>query len=263
MTDDQLGPVICPQDTLAVGAEMTCTVTGTAEIGQYANVATVTGTGTAGTTVTDDDPSHHFGTVVEIDLEKFVNGEDADEPPGVEVPVGDPVVMTFEVTNPGNIPVLDVAVTDDQGLAVTFTGGDTDGDAELDPGEVWTYEADLGPASPGRFDNLGLVTGNDGQEVVTEVTDIDPAFAGAVAPPPQSLARHLREAPTDRGRHRQARPPRPAPPHRRPGRPGRGPRPAARSTPPTRGRLSSRPIVTVSPTSARAPAPAIAPAAGR
>jgi hypothetical protein len=182
LTDDQLGPVTCPQTTLAVGEEMTCTATGTAELGQYANTATVVGTDAAGDIVTDDDPSHHFGVDRRLDITKFVNGDDANSPPGLDIPVGEPVTMTFEVTNPGNVPMLDVVVTDDQGLAVAFTGGDTNGDGALDPGEVWTYEAPLGPATPGRFDNIGTVTGHDGLE--TEVTDNDPAFAGTVAPGP-------------------------------------------------------------------------------
>ena len=63
--------------------------------------------------------------------------------------------MTFDVTNPGNIPIRDVEVTDDRGLVITFTGGDTDGDDELDPSETWTYRADVGPAIPGRFDSVG------------------------------------------------------------------------------------------------------------
>jgi hypothetical protein len=181
LTDNQLGPVTCPQSTLAVDEEMTCTATGTAGLGQYANIATVTGTDPTGAAVTDDDPSHHFGADRRLDIEKFVNGDDADTSPGLEIPVGDPVTMTFEVTNPGNVPMEDVVVTDDQGLAVTFTGGDTNGDGALAPGETWTYEAPLGPATPGRFDNKGTVTAHDGFEV--EVTDVDPAFAGAVAPP--------------------------------------------------------------------------------
>ena len=32
--------------------------------------------------VSDDDPSHYFGFVSEIHVEKYVNGEDADEAPG-------------------------------------------------------------------------------------------------------------------------------------------------------------------------------------
>src|SRR5690606_31717846 len=82
------------------------------------------------------DPSHHFGVDRRLAITKFVNGEDANEPPGLDIPEGETVVMTFEVTNPGNVPILDVVLTDDQGLAVAFTGGDANDDGALDPGEV-------------------------------------------------------------------------------------------------------------------------------
>ncbi len=60
VTDDQGVVVSCPKDTLAVGESMTCTASGTATAGQYANVGTATGEGD-GTSVTDSDPSHYFG----------------------------------------------------------------------------------------------------------------------------------------------------------------------------------------------------------
>jgi uncharacterized repeat protein (TIGR01451 family) len=184
VVDDQGVEVTCPQATLTVGEEMTCTARGTSVIGQYANTGTATGTSPTGE-VTDSDPSHYFGSVSDIDIEKFVNGQDADEAPGVEIPVGDPVVMTFEVTNPGNIPILGVDVIDDQGLDLTFLGGDTNGNDELDPGELWRYEANLGRATPGRFDNLGTVNGLDLLE--NPLTDDDPVFAFAAQPPEPGL----------------------------------------------------------------------------
>jgi hypothetical protein len=188
VTDDQGVEVTCPADTLPIGGSMVCTGSGPAELGQYENVGTVVATGIppegevgVAQQVTDSDPSHYFGFVSQIDITKFVNGEDANTSPGVQVPVGDPVVMTFVVTNSGNIPITNVEVVDDQGLAVAFLGGDTDGDEELDPGETWNYEAPLGPATPGRFDNVGTVTGFDSLE--QPVTDNDPAFVFAAAPP--------------------------------------------------------------------------------
>ena len=57
VTDDQGVPVTCPSATLAPEASMTCTApAGTAEPGQYENLATATGTGTGGRTVRDSDP---------------------------------------------------------------------------------------------------------------------------------------------------------------------------------------------------------------
>ena len=65
VTDDQGVAVTCPQDTLAVGESMSCTATGTAVLGQYANVGTVTGIAPDGSMVTDSDPSHYLGVPAE------------------------------------------------------------------------------------------------------------------------------------------------------------------------------------------------------
>jgi len=40
-----------------------------------------------GPDVTDDDPGHYFGADPAIDLEKYVNGDDADTPTGPSVSV--------------------------------------------------------------------------------------------------------------------------------------------------------------------------------
>jgi len=47
--------------SLAVGASATCTATGTAVAGQYANIGTATGTPPVGPNVSASDPSHYFG----------------------------------------------------------------------------------------------------------------------------------------------------------------------------------------------------------
>ncbi len=63
VTDDQGVSVSCPATTLAVGATMTCTASGTATVGQYANIGTVTAMTPEGASVSDDDPSHYFGEI--------------------------------------------------------------------------------------------------------------------------------------------------------------------------------------------------------
>ncbi len=66
VTDDRLVAVTCPATTLAAGASMTCTASGTAVEGQYRNLGTVaanwTVVATSGT-VSDTDPSHYLGVL--------------------------------------------------------------------------------------------------------------------------------------------------------------------------------------------------------
>jgi uncharacterized repeat protein (TIGR01451 family) len=61
VTDDQGVTVTCPKDTLTPGESMTCTATGTAVAGQYANLGTVEAKYND-ETVSDSDPSHYLGT---------------------------------------------------------------------------------------------------------------------------------------------------------------------------------------------------------
>ena len=100
--DDQGVTVSCPATTLAAGASMTCTASGTAVAGQYANLGSVTAMSTGGE-VSDSDPSHYFGVTAAIDIEKATNGDDADTPTGPQIPVGDAVTWTYVVTNTANV----------------------------------------------------------------------------------------------------------------------------------------------------------------
>ena len=70
VTDNRGVAVTCPATTLAIDAEMTCTATGVSQLGQYANIGSVTATAAGGGTFTDTDPSHYFGSVSRIDVEK-------------------------------------------------------------------------------------------------------------------------------------------------------------------------------------------------
>jgi hypothetical protein len=61
------------------------------------------------------------------------------------------VTFTYDVTNPGNVPLSNVTVTDtftttgaitsSGSFTPTFIGGDSNGNGLLDPGEVWVYQA--------------------------------------------------------------------------------------------------------------------------
>ena len=58
-----------------------------------------------------------------------------------EVYIGDNIVFGYFVTNPGNVPLHNVSVTDNVTGGTTYQSGDTDGDSELDTGETWFYIA--------------------------------------------------------------------------------------------------------------------------
>ncbi|MEN8239196.1 MAG: SdrD B-like domain-containing protein [Actinomycetota bacterium] len=106
VTDDVLGAISCPETSLAVGASMTCTVSGAATAGQYANIGTVTGNAVTGAPVGDSDPSHYFGSDPAISIVKDV------EPGTIPGDEASEVTWTITVTNTGNVPLHDVTVTD-------------------------------------------------------------------------------------------------------------------------------------------------------
>ncbi len=148
---------------------MTCTATGTATRGQYEN----NGIGRPPTrALSDEDPSHYFGAVSRVRIKKFTNGRDAQRPTGPIIRVGDPVTWTYRVSNPGNVLIKSLRVTDSERRRPRFVSGDADGDRDLDPGEVWVYEG-TGTAREGQYRNVGSVNGLDVLE--RRVEDDDPS----------------------------------------------------------------------------------------
>src|SRR5262249_56551557 len=121
VTDDKLGP-ICSTGPMAVGASTSCTQTGSAVKGQYentgtaaANIDTLTSTGEIKTvTVTARDIDHYFGADPNVAIVKKTLGTDNNVPPGPIKLVGSPVQWTYSVTNTGNVPLVDLTVTDDK-----------------------------------------------------------------------------------------------------------------------------------------------------
>jgi uncharacterized repeat protein (TIGR01451 family) len=164
VVDDQGVTVDClGQVTLAAFASMTCTATGTATVGQYSNLGTVTGDSTGNGPVTDSDPSHYFGVTAEVDIEKSTATSasgpwfDADAPTGPYIPIGDDVFWQYEVMNLGSTPLANVVVTDDQGVTPVYQSGDTNGNDLLEAGETWIYTAS-GVAVAGQYENVGTAT---------------------------------------------------------------------------------------------------------
>lgn len=178
---------------LAPGESFTCIADGTETPGQYANLGSVVATGPEtvavdgaslpGVQVADDDPSHYFGSVASIDIEKATNGEDADEQTGPRVPVGGAIEWTYVVTNTGNVALTDVLVTDDREAAASIDcagSGSNLVPGPLAPGGSFTCIA-RGTSKAGQYANLGTVTAAgpdttdvDGQTVPgVSVTDED------------------------------------------------------------------------------------------
>ena len=187
VTDSDPGViVVCTMDTLAGGllppAFMTCTAAGVATIDQYSNVGEVEGKPVDGDTplglpIDDDDPSHYFGYFADVSIEKSTNGFDADGPAGPSILVGQPVNWLYEITNVGNVPLIEIDVTDDQLGAVScpFT--------TLLPGISMDCTA-MGVAVEGPYANLGTVLAKPtdfiGQPLPGTVTDNDPSHYNGV-----------------------------------------------------------------------------------
>jgi hypothetical protein len=149
-----------------------------AEAGQYANLGTVVGH-YGDVEVSDSDPSHYLGVIPPapaIDIEKATNGEDADEPTGPEILVGDPVEWEYVVTNTGDVDLTDVTVTDDQLGAIC-------GVSFLAVGDSFTCTVS-GVAEAGQYANLGTVVGHYGD---VEVSDSDPSHYFGVEPEPPCI----------------------------------------------------------------------------
>jgi hypothetical protein len=181
VVDDQGETVTCVgTGTLAPGASMTCSASDTVtELGPYRNVGRVTAdfSGPAGSgTVTASDPSHYLG-VSPVRIKKFTNGEDADEPPGPSILVGDPITWRYVVTNIGLTPLSAISVVDDKETVVCPTTG------TLAPGATMTCSAE-GTAAFGFYRNVGTVTATRTLGGITAtVTDSDAShYRGVLTP---------------------------------------------------------------------------------
>ncbi|RYE75050.1 MAG: hypothetical protein EOP19_26680, partial [Hyphomicrobiales bacterium] len=163
VTDIKVGTVTCPQTTLAVGASMSCTpktytlTQADVTAGKVDNTATVTGKGSNGVTVTDDDsvtttvPANPAivldktaGSITDVDG----NGPD----------VGDTITYSFKVTNTGNVPLNPVSVSDPKVGTVTCSPN------QLAPGANVTctaaaYVLTQADVNAGKVDNTATATG--------------------------------------------------------------------------------------------------------
>ena len=145
--------IACPTVERILPTEsVTCVASGTAKAGQYENVGTVDAFDVLEKPLSDTDPSHYFGAVPAIDVEKATNGQDADAAPGPRIPIGDPVTWTYVVTNKGNAPLTSVTVSDDKVGVIACPA------TALAPAASMTCTA-KGTAQAGQYANLATATG--------------------------------------------------------------------------------------------------------
>jgi uncharacterized repeat protein (TIGR01451 family) len=159
-------------DTLAVGDSATRTFTYTVTADDpdpLTNTVTASGTG-ADSDQTVSDQAECSTDVVHPTIDLVKDG------PAL-AHVGDTITYTFTVTNPGDVDLFDVTLSDpicDPGT-LHFVGGDTQGavrlgavggDGILSPGEVWTYECThvVTAEDPDPLPNTATVTAIDSQE---------------------------------------------------------------------------------------------------
>lgn len=113
---------------------------------------------------------------------------DDDGTPGLTA--GDTISYTVEVTNPGNVSLTGVTVSDPL-APMTFQSGDTDSDFRLDPDETWIYTGSYTVTSfdlatngggDGDIDNTVTVDTNETPpETASQQTPINPDVSMLVA----------------------------------------------------------------------------------
>lgn len=175
VNDSVIGPVTCPQTTLAAGASMTCNANYQATPANFTagvinNTVTVTGTPPTGPAVTDSDsdtiPAAGGNPAIEVEKSHT---------PGAFT-AGTEITYTFDVTNTGNVPLTDLVLVD----SVLGTIADCD-DRDLAVNGTTqcraTYTATGADVAAGTIDNEVKATGTDpaGNDVSDTDTDTIPA----------------------------------------------------------------------------------------
>ena len=76
---------------------------------------------------------------------------------------GDAITYTYTVTNPGNVPLSNVSVTDDMIEDVIYQSGDTNEDSTLDIDETWVFTAtyNVTAGDPTPLVNTAAAAGTD------------------------------------------------------------------------------------------------------
>jgi hypothetical protein len=117
------------------------------------------------------------GITPSIHIEKYTNGIDVVSADASNIPIisqSCPVNWTYKVTNDGNLPLSNLAVTDNMGVIPIRRSGDIDNDNILDLTETWFYSVS-GLAINGNYANTATVTANTGSTPST-VSDTDSSW---------------------------------------------------------------------------------------
>ena len=140
VTDDQGITPQCPRTSLEPGESMTCTASSFALPCQQANTATASGvtTGETPLAVTATDAAHYGGVGhPAVTLELAINGDPADVPPGAWYDVNATLLLTYEVTNSGDVALTGIVVGDDHDHTAVCPK------TALQPGESMTCTASM------------------------------------------------------------------------------------------------------------------------
>ncbi len=251
--DEPAGTPTCPQDTLAPGESMQCSLAGTAVNGDYRNTVTVTGTvpGTA-ERVTATDNNQYLGLTPQVTLLKTINGggtASADgTPQRIELAAAQTTEVAFEVTNSGNANLVDVTVVDEP-----LTAGDPVLAAQcpattLAVGESMVCTA-TGTALLGEHDDRATVTATgtfrdgsrlrypDGRELAPVTATSEAGYTAQPQPTPSPTP-----SPTPTPTPTDPPPPSPAPAAGpgQPGTPGQPGQPGAPGSPATPASTSGK-----------------------
>jgi len=118
-----------------------------------------------------------------IALKKFTNGEDADDPTGPQIQVGNPVTWTYYITNTGSVTIDNLTLADDR--LGSITGACLEGPIPSIPAGGGFTCTVVGIATViGQYANTGIVTGTSTIPNGTVVlTDTDPSHYFGVGTP--------------------------------------------------------------------------------
>ncbi len=169
MWEPGYGRIDCPTRTVLRGATVVCTRQITAGPGSNSGEALARAWDGTGAEVEDAAEYHFFGTALfpAVDIQVYVEGWDADSPPGPRLLTpGEVIHFTYVVTNTGQTPLTGITVDDSRRGAVTCPR------SELGLAEAMTC-TDTDITRWGNHGGIGTVVAD---AAGTRVTDNDPVY---------------------------------------------------------------------------------------